>query len=153
MVSAVSQVCRLNIIYPHLFPSWKIPLYKVKIPGYQLHDICPLLATVSYLSVPGSSQQSSHNSPKKQSSQLPSMVGTRVHPPDGLKSPHFKKEHRVAPAKQSMLQKFRSGLPSSPRQAGLGKRTSSSSGFSSARSDRSESSVSVSYIGNIFSQH
>ena len=46
--------------------------------------------------------------------------------------------------KQSMLQKFKSNLPSSPRQVGLGKRTSSSSGFSSARSDRSESSVSVS---------
>ena len=39
------------------------------------------------------------------------------------------------PGKQSMLQKFRSQLPngsSSPRQVGLGKRTSSSSGFSSA---------------------
>ena len=46
--------------------------------------------------------------------------------------------------KQSMLQKFKSNLPSSPRQVGLGKRTSSSSGFSSARSDRSESSNSVS---------
>merc|ERR1719330_415599 len=44
-----------------------------------------------------------------------------------------------------MLQKFKSNLPNSPRQAGLGKRTSSSSGFSSARSDRSEgSSVSLS---------
>ena len=45
--------------------------------------------------------------------------------------------------KQTMLQKFKSNLPSSPRQVGLGKRTSSSSGFSSARSDRSESSASV----------
>ena len=45
--------------------------------------------------------------------------------------------------KQTMLQKFKSNLPSSPRQVGLGKRTSSSSGFSSARSDRSESSVSA----------
>ena len=67
-------------------------------------------------------------------------------PTEGIKSPHVKREPErgLAPPKQSMLQKFRSNLPSSPRQVGLGKRTSSSSGFSSARSDRSESSLSVS---------
>lgn len=50
--------------------------------------------------------------------------------------------------KQSMLQRFKMGKPStttsSPIKPGLGKRTSSSSGFSSARSDRSESSISLS---------
>ena len=45
------------------------------------------------------------------------------------------KQQQQQPSKQSMLQKFRSQLPNgsgSPRQVGLGKRTSSSSGFSSA---------------------
>jgi len=49
--------------------------------------------------------------------------------------------------KQSMLQRFKMGKPNisaSPSKPGLGKRTSSSSGFSSARSDRSESSISLS---------
>ena len=48
----------------------------------------------------------------------------------------------------SMLDRFRPGkvssIPQSPVKRGLGKRTSSSSGFSSARSDRSESSLSLS---------
>ena len=49
--------------------------------------------------------------------------------------------------KQSMLQRFKMGKPNisaGPSKPGLGKRTSSSSGFSSARSDRSESSISLS---------
>jgi neuron navigator 2 len=49
-------------------------------------------------------------------------------------------------SKQSMLDRFKIGRNSisQPSKPGLGKRTSSSSGFSSARSDRSESSISLS---------
>ena len=49
--------------------------------------------------------------------------------------------------KQSMLDRFKIGRTNTsnlPTKPGLGKRTSSSSGFSSARSDRSESSISLS---------
>ena len=71
----------------------------------------------------------------------PPTLGKKVLTSQGVQSEGS--TNGVAP-KQTMLQKFKSNLPSSPRQVGLGKRTSSSSGFSSARSDRSESSVSVS---------
>ena len=47
--------------------------------------------------------------------------------------------------KQSMLDRFKIGRSNNiPSKPGLGKRTSSSSGFSSARSDRSESIISLS---------
>ena len=70
----------------------------------------------------------------------PPSSGKKVLQSQGVQSDSSKqslqsKQQQQQPGKQSMLQKFRSQLPNgsgSPRQVGLGKRTSSSSGFSSA---------------------
>ncbi len=85
-------------------------------------------------------------------SQEEAMVG-RMRPSAGNAGPPT--GNQAAPeqnaSRQSMLERLRIvktsssvGLQSSPAKPGLGKRTSSSSGFSSARSDRSESSISLS---------
>ena len=69
----------------------------------------------------------------------PPSSGKKVLQSQGVQSDSSKQslqssKQQQQPSKQSMLQKFRSQLPngSGPRQVGLGKRTSSSSGFSSA---------------------
>jgi len=86
------------------------------------------------------------------------LSGGGIRPPAGRtggqaaqhNGPH---EQEQNPARQSMLERLRIvktsssssiTMHSAPSKPGLGKRTSSSSGFSSARSDRSESSISLS---------
>jgi len=109
----------------------------------------------SSIPVPGSQT----NSPKKINSLTKCKtedMRTGIKPPTGktTKLMHSQGVQSSIPktepgsGKQSMLQRFKIGKPSnisnSPIKPGLGKRTSSSSGFSSARSERSESSVSLS---------
>jgi hypothetical protein len=76
-----------------------------------------------------------------------------IKPPGGRTTgPNVQPEQEQNPGRQSMLERLRivktssssSIMHSAPPKPGLGKRTSSSSGFSSARSDRSESSISLS---------
>ena len=75
-----------------------------------------------------------------------------LRPPGGRTTAAPTSQEQQNTGRQSMLERLRivktassSGImQSSPSKPGLGKRTSSSSGFSSARSDRSESSISLS---------